>query len=53
LRDALLDRNELVGREIQTVLEAAGGASDLDPQVIDLTDTALSGQLSAEVPTTA
>jgi hypothetical protein len=30
LRDALLDRNELVGREIQAVLEAAGGPSDVD-----------------------
>src|SRR4051794_7040747 len=30
LRDALIDRNELVGREIQTVLEAAGGPSDVD-----------------------
>ena len=38
LRDALLDRNELVGREIQAVLEAAGGPSDLtEPsRVIDL-----------------
>ncbi len=33
LRDALLERHELVGREITEVLEAASGA----PQVIDLT----------------
>jgi hypothetical protein len=38
LRDALLERNELVGREINTVLEEAGGPRDLDAQVIDLTD---------------
>jgi hypothetical protein len=45
LRDALLDRSELVGREIQGVLDAAGGPSDgagaagpVAPQVIDLTD---------------
>jgi ATP-dependent Zn protease len=41
LRDALLERNELVGREINAVLEGAGGAKDLDAQVIDLTDHAL------------
>jgi ATP-dependent Zn protease len=43
LRDALLERNELVGREIEAVLDTAGGPSDLAavspaPQVIDLTD---------------
>ena len=46
LRDALLERNELVGREIQAVLEAAGGPSDLDavspaPLLIDLTEETL------------
>jgi hypothetical protein len=41
LRDALLERNELVGREINAVLEAAGGPSDVEPQVIDLTEEAL------------
>jgi cell division protease FtsH len=47
LRDALLDRDELVGREITEVLEAAGGAADVDrpaiapaPHVIDLRDQA-------------
>jgi cell division protease FtsH len=44
LRDALLERNELVGREIQGVLEAAGGPSDVDAPVIDLTDEALTRQ---------
>jgi ATP-dependent Zn protease len=46
LRDALLDRDELVGREIQTVLESAGGpVPDVQafeqpaaPAVIDLRD---------------
>jgi cell division protease FtsH len=44
LRDALVERNELVGKEIQTVLEAAGGAADVSaplPTTIDLTDRAL------------
>jgi len=50
LRDSLLDRNELVGREIQAVLEAAGGASDVDAPVIDLTDAALSGQAREDIP---
>ena len=42
LRDALLDRDELVGREITVVLEQAGGRSDTDdtPRVIDLRDPA-------------
>jgi ATP-dependent Zn protease len=45
LRDALIERNELVGKEIQTVLEAAGGAADVAtplPTIIDLTDRTLS-----------
>jgi cell division protease FtsH len=49
LRDSLLERNELVGREIQTVLEAAGGPSDVDAQVIDLTDRAASVVASEDV----
>ena len=44
LRDALLERNELVGREIKAVLEAAGGPRDIDSPVIDITDGALSGR---------
>jgi hypothetical protein len=37
LRDALLQRDELVGHEIKDVLEAAGGAVDVpSPRVIDL-----------------
>jgi cell division protease FtsH len=40
LRDALLDRHELVGREIQAVLDEAGGpaASSTPAMVIDLRD---------------
>jgi cell division protease FtsH len=40
LRDALLEHHELVGREIQAVLEAAGGPVDSTPapMVIDLRD---------------
>jgi hypothetical protein len=40
LRDALLARDELVGREIAAVISAAGGAADLDEtaRVIDLRD---------------
>ena len=41
LRDALLDRSELVGKEIQAVLDAAGGARALEPTMIDLTDGAV------------
>jgi cell division protease FtsH len=46
LRDALLERHELVGREIQAVLEAAGGPhTDLPvSMVIDLRDEAVSQQ---------
>jgi cell division protease FtsH len=38
LRDALMDRDELVGREIAAVIEQAGGAADTTdvPRVIDL-----------------
>jgi hypothetical protein len=32
------------------VLEAAGGASDVDAPVIDLTDAALSGQAREDIP---
>ncbi len=39
LRDALLEREELVGREITDVLEAAAAAPVL-PRVVDLTDSA-------------
>jgi len=42
LRDALLDRNELVGKEIHAVLDAAGGPRDIEPTLIDLTDGAVS-----------
>ena len=40
LRDALLDRHELVGREITAVLEEAGGPTERSaaPMVIDLRD---------------
>jgi ATP-dependent Zn protease len=52
LRDALLERNELVGREIQQVLEAAGGPSDAPgaAKVIDLRDEVVA-QSSAPEPT--
>jgi ATP-dependent Zn protease len=53
LRDALLERNELVGREINAVLEAAGGPRDVEPQVIDLTDESLSGRPRGEIPATS
>jgi ATP-dependent Zn protease len=39
LRDALLDRNELIGREITDVLHAAE-AAEAEPAVIDLRDDA-------------
>ena len=39
LRDALLDREELVGSEITAVLEAAGTASPAGPRVVDLRDS--------------
>ena len=45
LRDALLERNELVGKEIQAVLDGAGGPTDLPTPaaaVIDLTDKTVS-----------
>jgi len=40
LRDALLERHELIGHEITDVLEAAAAAAaaDGDPKVIDLRD---------------
>jgi len=38
LRDALLERDELVGREINEVLEAAAAAADEPDRVIDLTE---------------
>jgi len=43
LRDALIERHELVGREIQTVLEGAGGPVDSStpPMVIDLREDAV------------
>ena len=46
LRDALLERHELVGREIQAVLEAAGGPhqESSTPMVIDLRDEVVSQQ---------
>jgi ATP-dependent Zn protease len=54
LRDALLDRDELVGREIQTVLESAGGpVPDVQafeqpaaPAVIDLRDEVVTSRPS-------
>ena len=54
LRDALLEHSELVGGEIQGVLEAAGGPSDLDavvpaPVVIDLTERTVSGRAHNEL----
>src|SRR5207302_431539 len=45
LRDALLERNELVGKEIHAVLNGAGGPTDLPtpaPAIIDLTDKTIS-----------
>jgi ATP-dependent Zn protease len=44
LRDALLSRDELVGREIAAVISAAGGAADLDEtaRVIDLREQVVS-----------
>ena len=45
LRDALLERNELVGKEIAGVLDAAGGPVDVSsplPAVIDLNDKTVS-----------
>jgi len=43
LRDALLERHELIGREITDILEAAQ-ASGLRPSTIDLTDGARDSQ---------
>ncbi len=48
LRDALLERSELIGHEITDVIEAANGA-----RVIDLRDGAAPQVLAAGVPDTA
>jgi ATP-dependent Zn protease len=54
LRDALLDRNELVGREIAAVLDAAGGPVEptspmpsAPPAVIDLRDPVVAPEPAA------
>jgi cell division protease FtsH len=54
LRDALLDRNELVGREIAAVIDAAGGAVDeagpratTAPTVIDLREASIEAERAA------
>jgi len=46
LRDALVERHELVGREIEAVLESAGGPVDLTTpaMVIDLRDEVVAPQ---------
>jgi hypothetical protein len=51
LRDALLEQHELVGREIQAVLEAAGGPREQAsaPMVIDLRDEVITQQPAVSV----
>jgi cell division protease FtsH len=51
LRDALLERHELVGREIQGVLESVGGQrpESVAPMVIDLRDEVLVQQPAVTV----
>jgi len=52
LRDALLERHELIGHEITDVLEAAAAAAD-GPKVIDLRDHVEANDHASEVVGTA